>query len=181
MPWLTARRLPRTLPMPADTCWLRPDPQRFARDLAALGPVFCLWARAPASTTPVSPAIAAGSPDSQVLARPGALSHACAVTLDGPREWITVHDQAGIARCRLHLLPDTDYLAWDALVAHAGPMSAPDVPSTLRARHGRRLCFDVQTIGPWALVCARPVNGCCPLSARTAQELARAEGVALLA
>jgi hypothetical protein len=51
----------------------------------------------------------------------------------------------------------------------------------LRARHGRRLCFDVQTIGPWALVCARPVNGCCPLSARTAQELARAEGVALLA
>jgi hypothetical protein len=40
-----------------------------------------------------------------------------AVTDDGPREWIECIDRFGHPRVRLHLLPDTDYLAWEALVA----------------------------------------------------------------
>jgi hypothetical protein len=38
------------------------------------------------------------------------------VTDDGPREWLDCMDRYGCTRARLHLLPDTDYLAWDALM-----------------------------------------------------------------
>jgi hypothetical protein len=38
------------------------------------------------------------------------------VTDDGPREWLECVDSLGRVRARLHLLPDTDYLAWDALL-----------------------------------------------------------------
>jgi len=40
-----------------------------------------------------------------------------AVTGDGPREWCECVDARGRTRARWHLLPDTDYLAWDALTA----------------------------------------------------------------
>ncbi len=40
-----------------------------------------------------------------------------AVTSDGPREWCECVDRFGRTRARWHLLPDTDYLAWDALTA----------------------------------------------------------------
>ncbi|HUB91997.1 MAG TPA: hypothetical protein VMA74_19905 [Dyella sp.] len=40
-----------------------------------------------------------------------------AVTGDGPREWCECIDARGRTRVRWHLLPDTDYLAWDALTA----------------------------------------------------------------
>jgi hypothetical protein len=39
------------------------------------------------------------------------------VTDDGPREWFECVDRFGRIRARLHLLPDTDYLAWDALIS----------------------------------------------------------------
>jgi hypothetical protein len=39
------------------------------------------------------------------------------VTDDGPREWLECMDSGGRSRARLHLLPDTDYLAWEALMA----------------------------------------------------------------
>lgn len=37
------------------------------------------------------------------------------VSADGPREWIECLDERGEILARLHLLPDTDYLAWDNL------------------------------------------------------------------
>lgn len=38
------------------------------------------------------------------------------ITEDGPREWCECLDREGRTRARLHLLPDTDYLAWDKLM-----------------------------------------------------------------
>jgi hypothetical protein len=37
------------------------------------------------------------------------------VSADGPREWIDCLDARGEIVAQLHLLPDTDYLAWDNL------------------------------------------------------------------
>ncbi len=37
------------------------------------------------------------------------------VSADGPREWIECLDARGGILAQLHLLPDTDYLAWDNL------------------------------------------------------------------
>lgn len=40
---------------------------------------------------------------------------ASAVTVDGPREWMECFDTHGRECARMYLLPDTDYLAWDAM------------------------------------------------------------------
>ena len=48
-----------------------------------------------------------------------ALAACSAITVDGPREWIDCLDREERSCARLHLLPDTDYLAWDHLLAGA--------------------------------------------------------------
>ena len=54
---------------------------------------------------------------------------------DGPREWIDCLDASGAFCARLHLLPDTDYLAWDALLTGGTPLpAAPVSPSSGTAR-----------------------------------------------
>jgi hypothetical protein len=40
-----------------------------------------------------------------------------AVTSHGPREWLEFSDAQALCLARLYLLPDTDYLAWDAMLA----------------------------------------------------------------
>lgn len=47
------------------------------------------------------------------------LAAASAITADGPREWIECRSAGDQVLARLYLLPDTDYLAWDALRAAA--------------------------------------------------------------
>ncbi len=180
-PLLSARPRGVANPVDAEPCWRWADPQRFPRDLAGLGPVFCAWSESPANLSRRAAAISPAGPDGLVLAHPGLLAYGCAVTIDGPREWMTVHDGAGMPRCRLYLLPDTDYLAWDALLAHTGAAAAPEVRPNWRARRGRRLRFEVEAIGPWSLVCPRAAAPDCALSWRTVRELVRAEGVALIA
>lgn len=176
-----ARHPVAVAPADAEPRWRSSDPLRFACDLATLGPVFCVWTEPYAHPVVRTSAVVPDSPDGLLLARPGLLAHACAVTPDGPREWITVHDRSGLPRCRLYLLPDTDYLAWDGLLAHTGPAAAPEVRPRWRARRGRRLRFEVEPIGPCSLVCVRTAAPGCALSRRTARELARAEGVSLVA
>lgn len=55
------------------------------------------------------------------------LACASAITADGPREWMECRDAGGRLLARLYLLPDTDYLAWDALYARAdaGAVAVP--------------------------------------------------------
>jgi hypothetical protein len=40
-----------------------------------------------------------------------------AVTSHGPREWLEFRNVHNVAIAKLYLLPDTDYLAWDAMLA----------------------------------------------------------------
>ncbi|CAM5244953.1 hypothetical protein [Rhodanobacter lindaniclasticus] len=47
------------------------------------------------------------------------LACASAITPDGPREWMECRDAGERVLARLYLLPDTDYLAWDAMQAGA--------------------------------------------------------------
>ena len=42
------------------------------------------------------------------------------VTSHGPREWLSFRDAEGSAIAKLYLLPDTDYLAWDEMIAATG-------------------------------------------------------------
>ncbi|MGC1550309.1 MAG: hypothetical protein WA777_17455, partial [Rhodanobacter sp.] len=53
------------------------------------------------------------------------LAAASVISSDGPHEWLECIDRYGRLRARLHLLPDTDYLAWDALLAAGTPIAAP--------------------------------------------------------
>ena len=55
------------------------------------------------------------------------------VSADGPREWIDCLDMRGNILAQLHLLPDTDYLAWDNL-----PDESTIIP---RVPHGRARMF----------------------------------------
>lgn len=50
------------------------------------------------------------------LLRTQAMMMGCVISTDGPHEWMECVDAHGLACARMHLLPDTDYLAWDALI-----------------------------------------------------------------
>jgi hypothetical protein len=99
---------------------------------------------------------------------------------DGPREWLECLDRRGNACARLHLLPDTDYLAWDALLAAATP--TPGARCGTRALRPGEACVARfrrrHLAGLLALGCAAGA----PLSALgrdMAQRIARAEAVPL--
>lgn len=57
------------------------------------------------------------------------------VSADGPREWIECMDMRGDVLAQVHLLPDTDYLAWDNLPASCMPLVGAVIP-----RRGRAFC-----------------------------------------
>lgn len=99
---------------------------------------------------------------------------------DGPREWLECLDRHGNACARLHLLPDTDYLAWDALLAAATPTpGAKNGTRALRpgeacvARFRRRHLAGLLALGR---VAATPLSA---LGREMAQRIARAEAVSL--
>src|SRR5690349_14682324 len=72
--------------------------------LASLGPVLCLSRVQPGGSL-------AGWAESSRC------EVACTVEPDGPYESIHFLDARGRPTWRLYLLPDSDFLAWDALVA----------------------------------------------------------------
>ena len=98
-----------------------------------------------------------------VLARCASLRAWSNVTPQGPREWLSLHEESGEIAAKLFLLPDSDVLAWDQMSAALGlapnesaPSDAPVHASFLRralARFGHRwqarlLAFDLKPL-PW--------------------------------
>lgn len=83
----------------------------------------------------------------------------CAVTAEGPREWIDCVSGEGGTLGRVYLLPDTDYLAWDGLFADALPSLAPPcrLPDRewLRASRARLLCFTRRRMAGFTVLGAR--------------------------
>ena len=101
---------------------------------------------------------------------------------DGPREWIDCIDAHGRYCARLHLLPDTDYLAWDALLVRA--RSLPAAPLCLdhlvcRAASAELVCFRVRPLGALDVLDTLPVGRLSALGRGIAREVARAAAVEL--
>lgn len=101
---------------------------------------------------------------------------------DGPREWIDCMDGLGRPCARLHLLPDTDYLAWDALLADS--CSLPSVPMRLerlacRAASATLLHFRHRQLGALQLLENVPLAQVSALGRGIARDVARAAAVEL--
>jgi hypothetical protein len=105
------------------------------------------------------------------------------VTDDGPREWLECMDGLGRIRARLHLLPDTDYLAWDALMnadeTHHGT-SAPSHLMPLRPDSAVVTSFGVRELGGLRLLRQSRPAALSSLGGRIAARIAHAESAALL-
>lgn len=161
----------------------RITPQRLLRTLPDLGAVLYLHAT---STAVISDAHPPGLLVAQRAFAPLLDTYwLCAtsvVTNDGPREWWECIDRFGRPRARLHLLPDTDYLAWDAATAsHESDISPPvsRAGQLLRPDSARVVNFLLRPFAGLAVldhVSAAPLS---PLGSRVALHIANAESAVL--
>jgi len=106
----------------------------------------------------------------------------CAIGVDGPREWIECIDAGGRLRARLHLLPDTDYLAWDVLLSTGEPIAAPDfgrVQRPFRAACVRLFGFRHRRLGGFDVLSCTETVRLSALGQGIACEVARAEALEL--
>jgi len=113
-------------PATSRPCW-RMAPAVLLRHLPSLGNVLYL---------PTSPSLLAIEEPTRgllvetmrlaPLLRTRYLAAASVITSEGPREWIDCVDRLGQRCARLYLLPDTDYLAWDALSNTTATMTSTD-------------------------------------------------------
>jgi hypothetical protein len=105
-----------------------------------------------------------------------------AVTEDGPREWIECMDRYGRPRARLHLLPDTDYLAWEALMAaHESshhPLTLPPGP-LLRPDSASVVNFRLRELAGLIVLEGHASTELSPLGSHVAAHIAHAESVSL--
>ncbi|HVI55217.1 MAG TPA: hypothetical protein VM621_09205 [Luteibacter sp.] len=145
------------------TRWLAITPRTLADGLGQLGGVLYLAPRS-AAGPPQDGASSACLVESADLA-PLLASHyvglTCAITAEGPREWIDCVGGQGEALARIYLLPDTDYLAWDGLFVDAAPVDAPawhrPDREWLRASRARVLSFTRRRLVGFTVLGARDV------------------------
>ena len=98
---------------PAERC-LRTTPAALAQWLPKLGGVLYLPSRDALDAFGALPQGLLGESLSVMpLLRTRQLRVRSAIGADGPREWVECRDIRGELVAQLHLLPDTDYLAWD--------------------------------------------------------------------
>jgi hypothetical protein len=184
--WLATRSISlcRHAPLTVVSRRSRPiTPSTLIRRLPALGSVLYLHAT---SLATLSDALPAGLLVTQRTFAPLLdtrwLVATSAVTDDGPREWLECMDQFGYTRARLHLLPDTDYLAWDALISGCELDSHPPVVRgivPLRPDNAAVMNFQLRELGGLLLL----EQGCStlsPLGDRIAARIAQAEAAVLL-
>jgi hypothetical protein len=100
---------------PDERC-LRVTPHALAQWLPLLGSVLYVPSRIAEYASARTPEyLLSESPLLMPLLRTCFLRVFGVVSADGPREWIDCLDARGEIVAQLHLLPDTDYLAWDNL------------------------------------------------------------------
>jgi hypothetical protein len=145
------------------TRWLAITPRTLVEGLGQLGGVLYLAPRSAAC--PVQADAAFGclveSADLAPLLATRHVGLTCAITAEGPREWIDCVGGEGEALARIYLLPDTDYLAWDGLFVDATPVGAPnrELPDRewLRASRARVLSFTRKRLVGFTVLGARDV------------------------
>ncbi|MET0231694.1 MAG: hypothetical protein ABW186_12240 [Rhodanobacteraceae bacterium] len=118
------------------------------------------------------------------------------VTPHGPREWLSFRDAEGTAIAKLYLLPDTDYLAWDEMIAATGLAPPTQEPANWHAHaaflrtalarlgaawHARIVTFEHRSL-PWlATLDARAPLKLSLLGLELARLIASSERAELLA
>jgi hypothetical protein len=160
--------------------WRRMAPAALLHRLPALGCVLYM----PGDDVGIEPLhrCLLGSRDLAPLLRTHWLAEAGEVTTDGPREWIECVDARGVIRARLHLLPDTDYLAWDRLLAagEAVPAAASWRASRRFQPASARLCgFRWRPLACFEVFDACPAPVVSQAGQRVAAQVARAEALPL--
>jgi hypothetical protein len=101
----------------------RVAPAMLLRELPSLGSVLYLPTR-PGMSDEVPRGLLVEAMSLAPLLQTRYLVAISAITSEGPREWIECVDRRGRLCARLYLLPDTDYLAWDALLTNCKTMAA---------------------------------------------------------
>ena len=99
------------------------------------------------------------------------------VTADGPREWCECVDRFGHVRARWHLLPDTDYLAWDAMTSCCEADGDPIAILPLQARHAAAVKFRLRECAGLQMLELRASTMLSPLGGHIAARIARDESV----
>ncbi|WP_266170072.1 hypothetical protein [Dyella subtropica] len=106
----------------------------------------------------------------------------CVIGAEGPREWVECIDAEGRLRARLHLLPDTDYLAWDVLLTAGTPQASPVFRRVLRPFRpacARLVNFRHQRLGGLHVLGSRGARRLSSLGQGIAREVARADALEL--
>jgi len=171
---------------PASSCqprWLRIAPDALAARLPLLGTVLYLPMRGDASPDHPARGWLAESEDLAPLLHTQWLLASCVIGADGPREWLECVDAAGRLRARLHLLPDTDYLAWDVLLSAATPVHTPAfrrVQRPFRAEGARLLHFAQRRLGRMDVLGGRDAAQLSVLGHDIVREVVRAEALELV-
>lgn len=155
--------------------WRRIAPASFLVALPSLDSVLYMPL---AACGPEPPALPRGllveTPPLAVLLRVRWLMAVSVIAPDGPREWVDGLDRAGRPCLRLHLLPDTDYLGWDRLLAGGAPAPAmPDTPH-LPALDAYPLRFRRRRLAGLDVLCGEAVGALSPLGRQLAGQIARA-------
>lgn len=169
--------------VPAQRHWLRISPRRLLHQLPTLGCVLYVPTRQVALTSePCVAGVLLAQRELEPLLQTHWLAAASAITEEGPREWLECLDRHGQLRARLHLLPDTDYLAWDALLLAGEPAVPPAVPRWrrgFRAAGARVVSFRQRELGGLRVLDAIEPRLVSPLGREMAQRIAQAEAAVL--
>jgi len=144
--WLATFGVPSRARSIPSTRWLAVTPRTLIEGVGQLGGVLYLAPSTPPGGDDALPsACLAESAFLAPLLATRYVGLTCAVTAEGPREWIDCVNHRGDTLARIYLLPDTDYLAWDGLFVDASPVDAPErrAPDRewLRASRAQVLCF----------------------------------------
>lgn len=179
-----AHRLHVSVPATSRRCW-RVSPAMLLRYLPPLGSVLYLPTQSRMSAIEEMPR---GLLVARMQLAPLLQTHyavaASTITSEGPREWIECVDRHGHQLARLYLLPDTDYLAWDALPAGAEATTRPAPiharwPRNTRSVSAHLLRFHWRQLGGLDVLGAEAATQVSSLSRHLVEQVAAAEAVSL--
>lgn len=182
--WLASFGVPSRARSTATTRWLAITPRTLIEGLGQLGGVLYLAPRTSACAMQENAPFGClvESADIAPLLATRHVGLTCAITAEGPREWIDCVGGQGETLARVYLLPDTDYLAWDGLFVDATPCEAPerDAPDRewLRASRARVLSFTRRRLIGFTVLGARDAH-ISSLGRGVARDIAVSESVGI--
>lgn len=182
--WLSSFGVPTRARTTVTTRWLSLAPVTLCEGLGQLGGVLYLSPPlcAECATAPAADGCLVEAADLAPLLITRWIGLTCAITAEGPREWIDCVGPTGETVARVYLLPDTDYLAWDGLFAGAVPVDPPHrkVPGRewLRASRARVLVFTRRRLAGFTVLGARDAR-ISTLGRGVARDIALSESIGM--